>query len=131
MSLSAQDIVALARAGYNAEQISMLNRESTQSTESTESPVSTEMSTPSTQEEPAAPAPKQSDKTEARQDPAPAAQEAPAAPAGPQVADLMAKLEELQTRLTGMIINNDQQPGQQDQLTGEKVLAQILDPRIK
>ena len=139
MSLSAQDIVALARAGFNAEQISVLNREaavSTPSTPSTPSIPSTELSTLSTeepvQEKQAAPAVNTVDQPAAAQDPAPAVQETPRpAAAAPQVTDLMAKLEELQQRITGMHINSDQQPGQEDQLTGEKVLAQILDPRIK
>ena len=134
MSLTAQDIVALARAGYNAEQISFLNKEvlsspSTDlSTESTPSTVSTEpaqkqeLSTPSTEPAtqpvsppPAAPAPDQ-----------------PAAPRdpGPTVQDLMAKLASLESKLVGQAINLDQQPGQEERLTGEAVLAQILDPRL-
>lgn len=138
MSLSAQDIVALARAGYNAEQISFLNKEvlstpSTDlSTESTPSTVSTEpaqkpeLSTPSTE-----PAPQPVS-------PAPASPPAdqPAAPqdTGPAVKDLLAKLasleSRLESRLVGQAINQDQQPGQEERLTGEAVLAQILDPRI-
>lgn len=129
MSLSAQDIVALARAGYNAEQISLLNRESsTPSTPSTPSTESTEESTPSTpptpQEAPAQP------ETPA---PAPAAQDpAPAAPdPAPTMQDLMAELAALKNSLHTAAINRDQQPGQEDRLTGEQVLANILDPREK
>ena len=86
MSLSALDIVALARSGFNAEQISLLNKTmlempeseqvstqptqvSTQSTEPAQSTEPTEVSEPSTvstkQEFKAVPAPK-------AQDPAPA-----------------------------------------------------------
>lgn len=130
MSLSAQDIVALARAGYNAEQISLLNRESsTPSTDvSTPSTPSTEESTPSTpstpQEAPAqpetpAPAP-------APQDPAPAAPD----PA-PTMKDIMTELAALRNSLHTAAINRDQQPGQEDRLTGEQVLANIIDPRQK
>lgn len=138
MSLSAQDIVALARAGYNAEQISFLNKEvlSTPSTEpSTVSTVSTEptpstepaqkpeLSTPSTEPapQPVSPAP------------AAPADDQPAAPRdpGPTVQDLMSKLASLESKLVGQAINLDQQPGQEERLTGEAVLAQILDPRIK
>ena len=136
MSLSAQDIVALARAGYNAEQISLLNRESstpstpstevsTPSTPSTPSTESTEESTPSTpQEAPAQP------ETPA---PAPAAQDpAPAAPdPAPTMQDLMSKLAAMETRLQNNAILNDQQPGQQGALTGQDVLARILDPTIE
>lgn len=133
MSLSAQDIVALARAGYNAEQISLLNRESstpstevsTPSTPSTPSTESTEESTPSTpQEAPAQP------ETPA---PAPVAQDpAPAAPdPAPTMKDIMAELAALKNSLHTAAINRDQQPGQEDRLTGEQVLANIIDPRQK
>lgn len=131
MSLSAQDIVALARAGYNAAQISMLNQESL-STESTD------LSTESTQPTPSTPSTEKVEISTPQEvkpvpaDPAPAAPDpAPAAPdPGPTMQDLMAKLAALEGRLTTAAINQDQQPGTGDQLTGEKVLAQILDPRL-
>ena len=130
MSLSAQDIVALARAGYNAEQISLLNRESfTPSTEvstpSTPSTPSTEESTQTTpQEAPAqpetpAPAPVPKDPPPAAPDPA------------PTMKDIMAELAALKNSLHTAAINRDQQPGQEDRLTGEQVLANIIDPRKK
>ena len=135
MSLSAQDIVALARAGYNAAQISMLNQESlstestdlstesTQPTPSTPSTEKVEISTPSTpQEVKPEPAPA----AEKADDPAPMKQDS-----APSMQDLMEKLAALEGRLTTAAINQDQQPDTGDQLTGEKVLAQILDPRIK
>lgn len=134
MSLTAQDIVALARAGYNAEQISFLNKEvlstppteqstvSTEPTPSTEPAQKPELSTPSTEPatQPVSPAPA-----------APAVDQ-PAAPPdpGPTVQDLMAKLASLESKLVGQAINLDQQPGQEERLTGEAVLAQILDPRL-
>lgn len=133
MSLSAQDIVALARAGYNAEQISLLNRESstpstevsTPSTPSTPSTESTEESTPSTPQEapaqPETPAP-----APAPRDPAPAAPDQ-----APTMQDLMAELAALKNSLHTAAINRDQQPGQEDRLTGEQVLANIIDPRQK
>lgn len=137
MSLTAQDIVALARAGYNAAQISMLNQESL-STESTDlSTESTDLSTPPTPSTPSTekveistPSTPQEVKPVSA-DPAPAAPDpAPSAPdPGPTMQDLMAKLAALEGRLTTAAINQDQQPGTGDQLTGEKVLAQILDPR--
>lgn len=134
MSLSAQDIVALARAGYNAAQISMLNQESL-STESTD--LSTEStpptpSTPSTEKVEISTPPAPQEVKTVSADPAPAAPDpAPAAPdPGPTMQDLMAKLAALEGRLTTAAINQDQQPGTGDQLTGEQVLAQILDPRL-
>lgn len=140
MSLSALDIVALSRAGFNAEQISLLNKSilenpepeqvstqstqvSTQSTEPAQPTESTEVSEPSTvstkQEFKAAPAPKSQDPA-----PAPAAQ-------GPTMQDLFAKIAALETKLSANAINNIQQPEQAGVLTGEQVLANILDPREK
>lgn len=134
MSLSAQDIVALARAGYNAEQISFLNKE-VLSTPSTEPSTQSTPPTPSTQptEKPEVSTP--STPPEVKPEPAPAAQKA-ADPAptkqdsAPSMQDLMEKLAALEGRLTTAAINQDQQPDTGDQLTGEKVLAQILDPRL-
>lgn len=138
MNLTALDIVALARSGFNAEQISLLNKSmmetpepaqlstqptqiSTQSTEPAQPTEPTEVSEPSTvstkQEVQAAPAPK-------AQDPAPA----PAAQ-GPTMQDLFAKIAALETKISANAINNIQQPEQAGVLTGEQVLANILDPR--
>lgn len=134
MSLSAQDIVALARAGFSAEQIGAINaestvstQESTVSTEPTQSPeptVKAEESTVSTipeevKEAPAAPAPEPAK-------PAPAAQDQ-----APTMQDLMAKLSAMENRIQGAAIQLDQQPGQQGPLTGQDVLARILDPTIE
>lgn len=133
MSLSAQDIVALARAGYNAAQISMLNQESlsTESTELSTESTPTTPSTPSTEKVEISTPPTPQEVKPVPADPAPAAPDpAPSAPDhGPTMQDLMAKLAALEGRLTTAAINQDQQPGTGDQLTGEKVLAQILDPR--
>ncbi len=138
MNLTALDIVALARSGFNAEQISLLNKSmlempdpapvstqptqlSTQSTEPAQPTEPTEVSEPSTvstkQEVKDAPAPK-------TQDPAPA----PAAQ-GPTMQDLFAKIAALETKISANAINNIQQPEQAGALTGEQVLANILDPR--
>ena len=143
MSLSAQDIVALARAGYNAEQISLLNRESSTpstevSTPSTPSTPSTEVSTPSTpsteyRETSTPPTPQDAPAQPETPAPAPAAQDsAPAAPdPAPTMKDIMAELAALKNSLHTAAINRDQQPGQEDRLTGEQVLANIIDPRQK
>lgn len=134
MSLTALDIVALSRAGFNAEQISLLNKsilenpepeqvstQPTQSTESAQPTESTTVSDPSTvstkQEFKATPAPKAHDPA-----PAPAAQ-------GPTMQDLFAKIAALETKISANAINNIQQPDQAGVLTGEQVLANILDPR--
>lgn len=128
MSLSALDIVALSRAGFNAEQISLLNKSilenpepeqvSTQSTQPTESTEVSETSTVST-------------KQEFKADPAPKAQDPAPAPAaqGPTMQDLFTKIAALETKLSANAINNIQQPDQAGGLTGEQVLANILDPR--
>ena len=138
MNLTALDIVALARSGFNAEQISLLNKAvletpepaplsaqptqlSTQSTEPSQPTEPTEVSEPSTvstnQEVKAAPAPKTQDPP-----PAPAAQ-------GPTMQDLFSKIAALETKISANAINNIQQPQQSGVLTGEQVLANILDPR--
>ena len=131
MSLSALDIVALSRAGFNAEQISLLNKSilempepaqiSTQSTEPAQPTEPTEVSEPSTV----------STKQEAKTVPAPKAQEPAPAPAaqGPTMQDLFAKIAALETKMSANAINNIQQPEQAGVLTGEQVLANILDPR--
>ena len=129
MSLSALDIVALARAGFSAEQIGAINAESTQapaSTVSTESTESTESTNLSTVQEPVTPV-QEPDPTPA---PEPAKQAASAPDPGPSMQDLMAKLAAMENRLQTTAILNDQQPGQQGALTGQDVLARILDPTI-
>lgn len=133
MSLSALDIVALARAGFSAEQIGAINAESTQSqastvsTESTESTVSTESTNLSTVQEQVAPM-QEADPTPA---PEPEKPVAAAQDPGPSMQDLMAKLAAMENRLQTNAILNDQQPGQQSALTGQDVLARILDPTIE
>lgn len=138
MNLTALDIVALARSGFNAEQISLLNKSilempepaqvstqptqvSTQSTEPAQPTEPAEVSEPSTvstkQEAKAVPAPR-------AQDPAPASAEQ-----GPTMQDLFSKIAALETKLSANAINNIQQPEQAGVLTGEQVLANILDPR--
>lgn len=127
MSLSALDIVALARAGFSAEQIGAINAESTQSPPSTVSTESTEPTNLSTVQEPETPV------QETNPTPAPEpAKPAPAAPdQGPTMQDLMTKLAAMENRLQTNAILNDQQPGQQGVLTGQDVLARILDPTIE
>ena len=138
MSLSALDIVALSRAGFNAEQISLLNKSILENPEPVQvSTQSTQVSTPST--EPAQPTePTEvsepstvSTKQEAKAAPAPKAQDPAPAPAaqGPTMQDLFAKIAALETKMTANAINNIQQPEQAGVLTGEQVLANILDPR--
>ena len=65
--------------------------------------------------------------------PAPAAQDtAQAAPdPAPTMKDIMAELASLKNSLHTAAINRDQQPGQEDRLTGEQVLANIIDPKQK
>ena len=127
MSLSALDIVALARAGFSAEQIGAINAESTQSlasTVSTESTVSTNLSTV---QEPETPVQETNPSLASEpENPVAAAQDQ-----GPTMQDLMTKLAAMENRLQTNAILNDQQPGQQGALTGQGVLARILDPTIE
>ena len=130
MSLSALDIVALARAGFSAEQIGAINAESTQSTVSTvstESTESTESTNLSTVQEPETPV----QETNPIPAPEPAKPAADAQDQGPTMQDLMTKLAAMENRLQTNAILNDQQPGQQGVLTGQDVLARILDPTIE
>lgn len=130
MSLSALDIVALARAGFSAEQIGAINAESTQSppsTVSTESTESTESTNLSTVQEPETPV----QETNPTPAPEPAKPAAAAPDQGPTMQDLMTKLAAMENRLQTNAILNDQQPGQQGALTGQDVLARILDPTIE
>ena len=140
MSLSALDIVALARAGFNAEQIGAINAESTQapaptvSTESTESTESVNLSTESTESTESTNLSTVQDPVTPVQETNPTPAQEPAKPAavaedhGPTMQDLMAKLAAMENRLQNNAIMNDQQPGQQGALTGQDVLARILDP---
>lgn len=130
MSLSALDIVALARAGFSAEQIGAINAESTQSppsTVSTESTEPTESTNLSTVQEPETPV----QETNPTPTPEPAKPAAAAQDPGPTMQDLMSKLAAMENRLQTNAILNDQQPGQQGALTGQDVLARILDPTIE
>lgn len=138
MSLTALDIVALSRAGFNAEQISLLNKSILENPEP--EPVSTQSTQVSTQStEPAQPTESTevsetstvSTKQEFKADPAPKAQDPAPAPAaqGPTMQDLFAKIAALETKISANAINNIQQPEQASVLTGEQVLANILDPR--
>lgn len=138
MNLTALDIVALARSGFNAEQISLLNKSmlempepapvSTQSTQiSTEPAQPTEPTEPTEVSEPSTVSTKQ----EGTAAPAPAAQDHAPAPAaqGPTMQDLFSKIASLEKKISANAINNIQQPEQAGVLTGEQVLANILDPR--
>ena len=125
MSLTAGDIVALARAGYNAEQISLLNQQSTESTPSTPSTPSTDatdLSTPST------PSTDATDLSTPSTTANPATSPDVSEPAtSQQISDLMAQIEALKTRITQQNINNDSDDS--EPLTGDAVLAAIIDPR--
>ena len=129
MSLSAQDIVALARAGFNAAQIGAINEESTLSTETTVSTESTDLSTesPTVQEAPVENAEKAADQLPIQPVQAEKVQPQPEQPAGPSVSDLMAKLQELEKTFQRSSIFTDKIETP-DPLTGADVLARILDP---
>lgn len=131
MSLNVGDIIALARAGYSAAQISEINAAATAEV-STESTAPSTVSTESTESTP--PAPLDTPATS----PAPGAEPPAATPAAPAPEpvkqdtvtnnDLMARIQQLESSMHRSAILTDQQPGQMDALTGEKVLARILDP---
>lgn len=103
MAFTANDVLALCRAGYNSQQIALLARAAAGDQQPAPAP--------------AAPAP-------APAAPAPAAP-APAAPAEPTPSDLMQQLQQL----TGAIQMQNQLNSQQPQPeTVEDILATVLEP---
>lgn len=126
MSLSAQDVLTLAKAGFTAAQISALSGQL--STPSTPPTVSTEAEDVST--EAAAPAELSTESTEESTVSTEPAQSTPA-PAGPSNTDIMAQLQALTAQVQRGAIRNDNQPPQAPPDSGADVLARIIDPTYK
>ena len=123
MSLSAQDVLTLAKAGFTAAQITALSGQlSTPSTESTET---VEVTT-----EAAAPAELSTESTEESTLSTEPTQSTPA-PAGPSNTDIMAQLQALTAQVQRGAIRNDNQPPQAPPDSGADVLARIIDPTYK
>lgn len=126
MSLSAQDVLTLAKAGFTAAQITALSGQlSTPSTVSTESTETVEVST-----EAAAPAELSTESTEESTVSTEPAQATPA-PTGPSNTDIMAQLQALTAQVQRGAIRNDNQPPQAPPDSGADVLARIIDPTYK
>lgn len=123
MSLSAQDVLTLVKAGFTAAQITALSGQL--STPSTESTVPAEVST-----EAAAPAELSTESTEESTLSTEPAQSTPA-PAGPSNTDIMAQLQALTAQVQRGAIRNDNQPPQAPPDSGADVLARIIDPTYK
>ena len=123
MAFSANDLMALVHAGFNAKQIEMIGRElstesPTPSTESTESTVSTAQSTESTGGV-VMPTPS-------------AVPQAPQVPQAPSMGDIMAKLDALTRAVNAGAIRNDQQPGAASPRdSAADIMAQIINPTYK
>ena len=117
MAFTANDVLALCRAGYNSQQIALLARAASDqqpapAPAAPAAPVAPAPAAPA----PAAPAPA------APAAPAPAA---PAAPAQPTTGDIMQQLQQL----TGAIQMQNQLNSQQPQPeTVEDILATVLEP---
>ena len=126
MSLSAQDVLTLAKAGFTAAQITALSGQL--STPSTPSTVSTESAEAST--EAPAPAELSTESTEESTVSTEPAQSTPA-PAGPSNTDIMAQLQALTAQVQRGAIRNDNQPPQAPPDSGADVLARIIDPTYK
>ena len=117
MAFTANDVLALCRAGYNSQQIALLARTAANDQQPTPAPAAPAAPAPAPAA-PAAPAPA------APAAPAPAAP-APAAPAEPTPSDLMQQLQQL----TGAIQMQNQLNSQQPQPeTVEDILATVLEP---
>ena len=126
MSLSAQDVLTLAKAGFTAAQITALSGQlSTPSTVSTPPTEAAEVST-----EAAAPAELSTEPTEESTVSTEPAQSTPA-PAGPSNTDIMAQLQALTAQVQRGAIRNDNQPPQAPPDSGADVLARIIDPTYK
>lgn len=126
MSLSAQDVLTLAKAGFTAAQITALSGQlSTPPTPSAESTASAEVST-----EAAAPAELSTESTEESTVSTEPAQSTPT-PAGPSNTDIMAQLQALTAQVQRGAIRNDNQPPQAPPDSGADVLARIIDPTYK
>ena len=123
MSLSAQDVLTLAKAGFTAAQITALSGQL-----STPPTVSTEAAEVST--EAAAPAELSTESTEESTVSTEPAQSTPA-PAGPSNTDIMAQLQALTAQVQRGAIRNDNQPPQAPPDSGADVLARIIDPTYK
>jgi hypothetical protein len=123
MSLSAQDVLTLAKAGFTAAQITALSGQlstpptvSTETVEaSTEATAQAELSTEATEESTVSTEPAQSTP----------------APAGPSNTDIMAQLQALTAQVQRGAIRNDNQPPQAPPDSGADVLARIIDPTYK
>lgn len=126
MSLSAQDVLTLAKAGFTAAQISALSGQL--STPSTPPAVSTEAAEASA--EAPAPAELSTESTEESTLSTEPAQSTPA-PAGPSNTDIMAQLQALTAQVQRGAIRNDNQPPQAPPDSGADVLARIIDPTYK
>ena len=126
MSLSAQDVLTLAKAGFTAAQITAIGGQlSTASTVSTESTETAEVST-----EAAAPVELSTESTEESTQSTEPAQSTPAT-AGPSNTDIMAQLQALTAQVQRGAIRNDNQPPQAPPDSGADVLARIIDPSYK
>ena len=123
MSLSAQDVLTLAKAGFTAAQITALSGQL-----STPPTVSTETVEASTED--AAPAELSTEPTEESTVSTEPAQSTPA-PAGPSNTDIMAQLQALTAQVQRGAIRNDNQPPQAPPDSGADVLARIIDPTYK
>ena len=116
MAFTANDVLALCRAGYNSQQIALLARAAAND----QQPAPAAPAPAPAPAAPAAPAPA----APAPAAPAPAAP-APAAPAEPTPSDLMQQLQQL----TGAIQMQNQLNSQQPQPeTVEDILATVLEP---
>ena len=136
MAFSANDLMALVHAGFNAKQIEMIGRElstesPTPSTESTESTVSTAQSTEST--ESTVSTAQSTESTGGVVMPTPSAvPQAPQVPQAPSMGDIMAKLDALTRAVNAGAIRNDQQPGAASPRdSAADIMAQIINPTYK
>ena len=115
MAFNNEDILILAKAGFNAQQIAALNMVGTQPAPAPEpAPTPTPAPAPAPAPTPA-PAPA----------PAPTPAPAPAAPQGATVDDVLKSVKDLTATLQNGFVLNSQQP---KPVTAEDILANIINP---
>ena len=115
MAFNNEDILILAKAGFNAQQIAALNMVGTQPAPAPEpAPTPTPAPAPAPAPTPA-PAPA----------PAPTPAPAPAAPQGATVDDVLKSVKDLTATFQNGFVLNSQQP---KPVTAEDILANIINP---
>ena len=110
MAMTANDILALSKAGYNSQQILLLSQE---------------LEKEGQKPDPAPPADPKPEDPKPAPDPKPEDPKPDPKPEDPKIDGIMGKLNELTSAIYGMNIMRSQQPQQE---TAEDIIAKIIRP---